>query len=303
MASIKTLFSFTGLFSQNKSDAPEGLIKRAPTHKKRMSMTEEEKQAAEIAAAEAKKAEEEKANADFEATLEGLSDEEKVQKRADKKAQAEIEHLQKIHETELQREKERAQKIIAEKDFELRERKRREREKEQKFDDEGNPIIEEEEKPLTASQLEEILAKDREQNRKELQSGIIAEKAGKLARSATEKDLIIEIHKNRTFPSTLSLDEQLEECFAIANRKSLLAENEELKRSLKHKDTVSKDVASGHQETLPTGEPKATSADIQALKGAGFVWDGKTNAWKKETKERIIFKSKDMKKTWTESRR
>src|SRR3990167_8544514 len=166
-------------------------------------MTEEEKKAAEIAEAEAKKAEEEKADADFEAGLEGLSDEERAQKRVEKEAQGKAD-LQIYYEAELKRERERAgaaEAAAADSAFKLREAKRKEKE-----EAEAKGETYEDDKPLTAKELEAILQKDREKTRKELQAGAVAEKARKLAGSEAEANLIVEIHKNRTFPEGLSLD-------------------------------------------------------------------------------------------------
>lgn len=192
-------------------------------------------------------------------------------------------------EAELKKEQERriaSDKANAELAFKLRERKRKEEEED--FDNE-------EEKPLTAKQLQDILQQDREKTRKELQSELISEKARKLAGSEAEANLILEIHKNRSFPEGLSLDEQLEEAFAIANRKTIMAQNAELKRALRSKETASDNVAGTHRESAPLNEPKASSHDISAIKAAGFIWDGKANMWKKETHKRIILVSRDLK--------
>lgn len=242
-------------------------------------MTEEEKAAELAKAEEAKKAEEEKAKADFEASLEGLSEEEKTRKRAEKEAQAGAD-LQLDYEAELKRERERreaAETAAADAAFKLREKKRQEREA--KIAAGGDPG---EEKPLTATELEAILERDRQQTRKELQSDIIAEKARNLAGSEAEANLIIEIHKNRTFPPGLSLDEQLEEAYAIANRKKLLARNTELQRALRSKNTASGTTAGTHRDSPLLEEPNLSQPDIQALKAAGFVWDGKTRLYVKQ---------------------
>ncbi len=235
-------------------------------------MTEEEK--AKLAEAETKaKAEEEKARVEFEAGLEGFSDEEKAQKIAEK----ETNDREKHHEEELKRERERgdaAEKAAADAAFKLREKRRKEEE-------EG---LDDEDKPLTAKELENILQRDRQITRKEIQSEIIFEKAKKLAGSEAEAQLIIEIHKNRTFPESLSLDEQLEEAYAIANRKSLMAKNEELKRALRSKDTISDNSVGTHRDSVPLDEPKMSSGDIQAIKAAGFAWDGKSRLYVKKLK-------------------
>ena len=238
-------------------------------------MTEEEKKAAE---AQAKAEAEEKAKAE----RENETDEEREAREAEEETRSQIDY-----EAELKRERERreaAEKAAAEIAFKLREQKRKEGEFE-----------EDEEKPLTAKELEAILQKDRQQTRKEIQSEIISEKVRKLAGSAAEAELIIEVHKNRVFPEGLSLDEQLEESYAIANRKTLMAKNEELKRALRSKETISGDTAGTYREFPVSGEPKSSLKDISTLKAAGFIWDGKLNLWKKETKERVITVSKDLK--------
>ena len=233
-------------------------------------MTEEEKAKLVEAEAEAK-AEEEKARAEFEAGLEGLSEEEKSKKLAEKEAN----DREKYHEEELKRERERgdaAERAAADAAFKLREKRRKEEE-------EG---LDDEDKPLTAKELEGILQKDRQITRKEIQTEIISGKAKKLAGSEAEAQLIIEIHKNRIFPEDLSLDEQLEEAYAIANRKSLMAKNEELKRALRSKETISDNAAGTHRDSTPLDEPKMSSSDIQAIKAAGFVWDGKLRLYVKK---------------------
>jgi len=235
-------------------------------------MTDEEKKAAEIAEAEEK----EKANAEFEASLEGLSEEEKIQKIAEKEAEdKEAEEAKNSdYEIALERERERtkaAEKAAASARFKLSEEKRKEKEE---AEARGETL--EDDKPLTAKELEEILQKDRQQTRKELQSEVIAEKAKKLATSEAEANLIVEIHKNRTFPEGLSLDEQLEEACAIANRQPFMkARKDEIARAQKSKETVSKDSAGTYQEPPVVNEPQMSAAEKKALTGAGFNWDGK----------------------------
>lgn len=225
-------------------------------------MTEEEKKAAEIAAAQ-KKADAERANE---------TPEEKTAREAEEREEA----LKREHEAELALERKRreiTEKAAADLAFKLRE-ERRQKAGENEDDD----------KPLTVGQLQGALALERELTRKELQSGLIAEKVRKLARNETEANLIIEIHKNRSFPEGLSLDEQIEEAFVIANRKSIIAQNEELRRALRGKENVSDNSAGTHRDSLPLEEPRISSNDVQALKAAGFAWDGKSGLYVKTLK-------------------
>ncbi len=135
----------------------------------------------------------------------------------------------------------------------------------------------------------EILRTENQKTRKEIQSSIISDKARKLAKSDKEAELIVEIHKNRIFPEGLSLDEQLEEARAIAHSKpEMKAFIEESSRANNSKETANDNSAGTHRDSNPLDEPKITSADITAIKGAGFVWDGKTQTYRKELKNRII---------------
>jgi len=181
------------------------------------------------------------------------------------------------YEAELKRERERreaAEKAAADAAFKLRERKRK-----------GEDVEEDEvdeDAPLTGKQLQDILRKEREQTKKELNASSIALKAREIAGSDSEAQLIIEIHKNRSFPDGLSLDEQIEEAYAIANRHKIVAENSDLKRALRGKDTISTNVAGTHRDSPALDEPKLSQGDVGAIKAAGFIWDGKTRLYVKK---------------------
>lgn len=248
-----------------------------------ISMTDEEKKAAELAQAEADaKAEaEQKANNDAE---------------SDKTEEVKKENSQFDYEAELKAERERAEKATqaaADLAFKLRDKKRKE--KEEAVVDEEPEDDDDDDKPLTARQLQSILAKNTQDTEKRLQAAAINEKAGKLAQSDSERNLIIEVHKNRTFPAGMSLDEQIEESWVIANRKRILAQNEELKRSLKSRETASDNAASTHRDPGPSSEPKMSANDANAIKASGFIWDGARRLWKKPLRDGKSFLYKDPK--------
>lgn len=196
-------------------------------------------------------------------------------------AQQEPSQQEKDHEAELKRLREQiviANKAAADAAFKLREKKR----KEEADGGAGDGADDDDaEKPVTASELQAILQRDRDGLKKELHSSLIAEKVRKLARTETEAQLIIEVHKSRVFPEWMPLDEQLEEAHLLANKKSILAQNEELRRSLRGKETVSDDGAGTHRDSPALDEPKTTDSDKRALQSAGFQWDGKTRLYVK----------------------
>lgn len=182
------------------------------------------------------------------------------------------------YEAELKLEKarrEKAEQALADDSFKKREESRKRKEA-------GEVVEDEVEKPLTASQLQKLLEEDREKTRKELQADAIKEKAAKLSRSEAEASLIIEIHKNRQFPQGMSLDEQLEEALAIANKKNTGRQISELKRALVGKHTeADHDAGGSFREGGDGNEPKMAPQDQAAIKQAGFVWDGKIKLYKK----------------------
>lgn len=138
------------------------------------------------------------------------------------------------------------------------------------------------ERPLTRRELLEVLQQQQSVIVKETQSDKIAAIAKDLSESDKEAQYIIEIHKNRTFPTTLSLREQLEECHAIATRKKLLATNSELARALKGKVGVSTNSATTHRDPQRGTPPKLDPADEASYKRAGFTYDSKDRLYKKK---------------------
>lgn len=176
-----------------------------------------------------------------------------------------------LYEEERQR-AEAAQKAAAKESFKARQVKREEPEEVSQDD---------EDKPLTKKDLQALLLRERQETKRELQNSRIREIVGKLAESEDEARYITEIHKNRVWPDSVSLEEQIEEAHAIANRKRLIAKNAELGRALKGSFGTQTKVASTQRESQVT-QPKV-KADLSAsLKRAGFAFDSKVKQWTKK---------------------
>jgi hypothetical protein len=241
-------------------------------------MTEEEKKA-ETARLEAEAKAKEEADANFEAEIAELSDEEKEAKRAERDALNTDKSTDYKAVAKREREaREKAEKALADKRFKDAERKRKA--KEEGGDD--NDEDDEEDKPVTSRELQRILAENTQNTEKRIMGSQIKEIANDLADSPEEAEAIIEIHANRTFPSHLSLSEQLEEAHAIANRKKLISTNSELKRALKSKGTSSKDSAGTHRDPMEGTVPKLSAGDTASYKRAGFTYDTTEKVWKKK---------------------
>ena len=106
--------------------------------------------------------------------------------------------------------------------------------------------------------------------------------AGSFSKSETEKQLILEIFKNRNFPEHLSLKEQIEECYLVANKKRIIGENEELKRALKSGELANGMSASSFHDSLPEAQPKLAPADAAELARIGFKWNTATKRYEKK---------------------
>ena len=140
----------------------------------------------------------------------------------------------------------------------------------------------EEDKPLTRREAEMLFESQRKILQKEAHSDRIREIATQISSSDKEANLVVEIHKNRSFPENLSLREQLEESWAIANRKKLLATNAELVRALRSKDSAGNDTAVAHQETLKGSTPKLSANDKASYQRAGFTFNTTSKVWEKQ---------------------
>lgn len=171
--------------------------------------------------------------------------------------------------------REKAEKALAEKNFKLRESKRKEKEEVVEVDID-------EDKPITSKELQRILAENTQQTEKRLNKSQVIEFAKGLAESQDEIDAIVETHSNRHFPSDLSLSEQVEEAYAIVNRKKLISTNKELKRALLSKETASNDTATTHRDPMQGTAPKLSPNDTASYKRAGFSFDTKDKVWKKK---------------------
>ncbi len=244
-------------------------------------MTPEE-QAAATAKAEAEKAEKEKADAEAAAA--------KAAEDAEANQEPQIDYAAELAKEKNAREK--AEKELADRRFKEAEAKR----KAEESGDGG------EDKPLTTKDLDALENRLYQKAQKELQATRLSELADELAQTPAEADLILEIHKNRTFPSHLSLDEQMQEAYAIANGRKLAAKNQELARALRSKETSSRMSASSHQDSPTLDAPKLSSAEATALKDAGMTWDAIKRAFKKPISggKKFYYFDPKTKKRWTE---
>lgn len=173
----------------------------------------------------------------------------------EKKAQAEAEAAKAKAEAETdykaiaEAEKERreaAERLLAEDRYKASEAKR----KEKKEDDEDD-----EDKPVTEKSLQALLARDRQASLKDSQEAQALTIARANTASEEEAQAAVLFYKNRVNP-TGNLEDDIKFAIGGLNNKKILAQNEELKRALKSKESASNDSSSGHQDGMPKVEPK-----------------------------------------------
>lgn len=178
---------------------------------------------------------------------------------------------------ELERERTarlKAEKAASDLAFKNRDKKRKEEPQED--------LEVDKDKPLTARDIQALLAKEREAIRKETQLEKIGQLASQMSSSETEKELILEIHKNRSFPAHLSVEEQLEECYILANKKKILGENSELKRALSSKSRVSTDSSTTHHDAPTASQPKLPADEAAEYARVGFKWNATNRTYEKK---------------------
>ena len=180
-------------------------------------------------------------------------------------------------ELEIERKKrEDAEKLLADRRYKSKHGKKVDEDNDDDQDDE------EDDKPLTRREATALFEKQRLESQKEGQAERVMEVAMELAESKEEAELIAEIHKNRQFPTYLTVREQVEEAQAIANRKRDISKTSELKRALKAKEGVSKDSAGTYRDGQEGTKPKLTPQDDASYKRAGFAYESKDKVWKKK---------------------
>lgn len=207
----------------------------------------------------------------------------------EKKEEIDYEALQKEEEERTKK----PDSFRAEVAFKERTLKRQEKEVLEEEEEEG-------EKPLSRSEVQELLDSQRVQLQKEMQESRALEIARAKTSSEAEARAVLTYWKTRVIPSG-NLEEDI--LFAIGGlkHKALASQNLELARALKSKENVSKENASTYREPPQTPEPKMNPADLQALKAVGYVWDPSLKVYKKplgKSGKLMYCDPRNIKRTW-----
>lgn len=192
----------------------------------------------------------------------------------------------------------KAEDELAEKRFKEAEAKRK-KNKTGETNDEGDD--DDADKPLTRRELDARLTENREQVRREFQAEEATKKIKAITKSDAEMNLVNQVFKATRFPSWMSLDEQIENAYLIANKKHLTQKNAELLRALSGRTSVVTDTSSSQREGGVNGEPKLEPSTAAMLKQTGYIWTAASRAYtKKLAGGRTLFYDPKSKKRWTQ---
>lgn len=133
-----------------------------------------------------------------------------------------------------------------------------------------------EERTLTEAQLRSILQENSEAQEKKFMGVETRRIARDLSSSDDEANAIVEIYNNRTFPSFMTHEEKVREAYFIAHGPRILAKQDELRRSLRSKQTTrSGGDENAHRDGARPSEPKLAPTAKAELSRLGFKWDGR----------------------------
>jgi hypothetical protein len=156
----------------------------------------------------------------------------------------------------------RAEKALAEKRFKNSQSKRKE-------EDEIEDEIDEDEKPVTKKQFQELLARERQATQKEFQEKMALDIARANTSSEEEAQASLLFWKNRVIP-TGNLEDDIKFAIGGLNQKKIVARNAELSRALKSKSTKNDTFVDGQQDGMPKTEPKlSANSPLKDWKYAG----------------------------------
>jgi len=148
-------------------------------------------------------------------------------------------------------------------------------------DEEDDDDEDDEDKPMSRREAREFLAQQGHQTLVESNRERITDYSESVSESASEAELIREIHKNRVFPEGMSLREQIDESAAIVNYKRSQSKAVELARAIKGKDSVSTDAASTQRDPQAGSGPKIETDLAASMKRSGFNLNNKTQRYEK----------------------
>jgi len=144
------------------------------------------------------------------------------------------------------------------------------------------PVVAED--SVTKADIEALLEKNRQDNLKVMEQAKIKELASTITNSPAEEKLVLAIHKERQFPSYMSLDDQIKESFVLANSDKLIGERDEAVRALKNKNNINTTAENDNPDQPKGPGPKVAGDVVSILTQKGFKLNSVSQRYEKTIK-------------------
>lgn len=215
-----------------------------------------------------------------------------AEEQGEESAEVETTKTKEPLQTDYKAEYEKLQKRIATDAFKFRQSK-----KEDKAEELGDEP--EDDKPLTRSEIEKLLAKEKESVTKQLTVKEATTLASALTSNEDEAQYAVALWQNVQLPFD-TMQEQLEFIVGGMNAKRVLAQNAELKRALLSKDTARKNTATTARDAMSAGQPKTDPQIASVLKTQGFTYNSTQKLFTKKLANGKTMYNNGKGKTWVQ---
>ena len=186
------------------------------------------------------------------------------------------------------------QKKIATDAFKFRKQKKSEETTEDESEED-----ESDDKPLTRAEVAKMLAEKEETLAKQFVVKEATTFASTLTNNPDEAQYAVALWQHITLPFD-TMEEQMEFIVGGLNAKRVLAQNSELKRALKSKDTANRNTATTTRDAQSMGQPKTDPQLASVLKSQGYTYNTNQKVYSKKLVNGKTMYNDGKGKTWVD---
>lgn len=166
--------------------------------------------------------------------------------------------------------------------------------KRQQEDPQDDDDLDEEDRPMTRAEVQELLNRNTHDTILASQKTEIQNTSEDIAETPEEAELIRTIHANRVYPVGMSIREQMQEAQAVATIQRERAKNGELARKIQSQNNVSRNTATSHRDPQAPLEPDLAPDLKDSMKRSGYTYNSSNKRYEKKLPNgKILLKEKD----------
>lgn len=124
-------------------------------------------------------------------------------------------------------------------------------------------------KPLTKAEALKLIQDGTQMSAKVINEAKADIIVSSLTSNDAEKKLVLEKWRNRTFPAYLSIEEQVQEAYVLANSKRILGKSAEIQRALKSKESANSIAADNRRTPDKSKGEGEVSGDVKQILSQG----------------------------------